>query len=273
MISATHGIESLQNTGGAPSTPHALSLASRDIEPPPPIPPRHGSPASANSMIKEPTPSRSIPSQSKGKEREIPELPTETIKDGRGEELFYRTFRGEEYDLENIMKLVEEELSEPYNVYTYRYFLFDWPHLTFLVFPSPTSTRAIATIICKQDMHRGNNRGYIGMLSVAKEYRRRGIGRKLVEIAVKEMAKRGAKQVMLETEYDNETSLALYDKLGFLREKRLHRFYSNEKDAFRLILPIDTEDEDDEVLSEQLERTGPGLGHIDEEDEMSPYFT
>lgn len=69
------------------------------------------------------------------------------------------------------------------------------------------------------------------MLSVAKEYRRRGIGRKLVEIAVKEMAKRGAKQVMLETEYDNETSLALYDKLGFLREKRLHRFYSNEKDA------------------------------------------
>lgn len=64
-------------------------------------------------MIKEPTPSRSIPSQSKGKEREIPELPTETIKDGRGEELFYRTFRGEEYDLGNIMKLVEEELSEP----------------------------------------------------------------------------------------------------------------------------------------------------------------
>lgn len=113
MISATHGIESLQNTGGAHSTSHALSLASRDIEPPPPIPTRHGSPASPNSMIKEPTPSRSILSQSKGKEREIPELPTETIKDGRGEELFYRTFRGEEYDLENIMKLVEEELSEP----------------------------------------------------------------------------------------------------------------------------------------------------------------
>lgn len=103
--------------------------------------------------------------------------------------------------------------------------------MTFLVFPSPTSTRAIATIICKQDMHRGTNRGYIGMLSVAKDFRRRGIGRKLVEIAVEEMAKRGAKQVMLETEHDNQTSLALYDKLGFLREKRLHRFYSNEKDA------------------------------------------
>lgn len=52
-----------------------------------------------------------------------------------------------------------------------------------------------------------------------------------MEIAVEEMAKRGAKQVMLETEHDNQTSLSLYDKLGFLREKRLHRFYSNEKDA------------------------------------------
>jgi peptide alpha-N-acetyltransferase len=38
-------------------------------------------------------------------------------------------------------------------------------------------------------------------------------------------------QVVLETEYDNLSSLSLYDGLGFLREKRLHRFYSNGKDA------------------------------------------
>ncbi len=38
-------------------------------------------------------------------------------------------------------------------------------------------------------------------------------------------------QVVLETEFDNVSSLALYDSLGFLREKRLHRFYSNGKDA------------------------------------------
>ncbi|KIR35960.1 peptide alpha-N-acetyltransferase [Cryptococcus deuterogattii CA1014] len=218
MISAIHGIETLESSPGISSISHAPSSAPRDIEPPPPIPPRPGSPALANSVTKEPTQSWSTSSRSKGKEWGTSELPTETIKDVKGEDLFYRTFRGEESDLENIMKLVEEELSEP-------------PHLTFLVFPSPTSTRAIATIICKQDIHRGTNRGYIGMLSVAKDYRRRGIGRKLVEIAVEEMAKRGAKQVMLETEHDNQTSLALYDKLGFLREKRLHRFYSNEKDA------------------------------------------
>lgn len=36
---------------------------------------------------------------------------------------------------------------------------------------------------------------------------------------------------MLETEHDNAVSLALYGSLGFLREKRLARFYSNGKDA------------------------------------------
>jgi peptide alpha-N-acetyltransferase len=32
--------------------------------------------------------------------------------------------------------------------------------------------------------------------------------------------------------------LALYESLGFIREKRLFRFYLNGKDAFRLILSV-----------------------------------
>jgi len=41
---------------------------------------------------------------------------------------------------------------------------------------------------------------------------------------------------MLETEFDNTSALSLYERLGFIREKRLYRFYLNGKDAFRLIL-------------------------------------
>ncbi|OCF34872.1 hypothetical protein I316_03418 [Kwoniella heveanensis BCC8398] len=41
------------------------------------------------------------------------------IVDGKGDQLFYRAFRSEEEDLKGIMRLVEQELSEP-------------PHLTFL---------------------------------------------------------------------------------------------------------------------------------------------
>lgn len=45
-------------------------------------------------------------------------------------------------------------------------------------------------------------------------------------------------QVVLETEFDNSAALALYESLGFIREKRLYRFYMNGKDAFRLVLSI-----------------------------------
>jgi hypothetical protein len=62
------------------------------------------------------------------------------------------------------------------------------PHLTQSpapqVFPSVEEDhepqdrqRAIGTIVCKQDYHKGRvNRGYIAMLSVDKGWRRRGIG-------------------------------------------------------------------------------------------------
>lgn len=45
-------------------------------------------------------------------------------------------------------------------------------------------------------------------------------------------------QIVLETEYDNDAALSLYESLGFIREKRLYRFYLNGKDAFRLVLSV-----------------------------------
>lgn len=43
-------------------------------------------------------------------------------------------------------------------------------------------------------------------------------------------------QIALETEIDNIPSLRIYEKLGFIRTKRLHRYYLNGNTAFRLIL-------------------------------------
>ena len=38
-------------------------------------------------------------------------------------------------------------------------------------------------------------------------------------------------QVVLETEYDNRASLSLYGSMGFIKDRRLYRFYLNGKDA------------------------------------------
>ncbi|KAK4686996.1 hypothetical protein P7C73_g3129, partial [Tremellales sp. Uapishka_1] len=178
----------------------------------------------------QPNAQNATPVNGKGKEKEV-------VTD----ELYYRNYMDEERDLPGIVKLIEDELSEP-------------PQLAFLVFPSKAAEIPVGVVVCKQDVHKGKtNRGYIAMLSVDSKYRRRGIAKKLVALAIEEMMKNGANEAVLETEYDNLPSLTLYDSLGFLREKRLFRFYSNGKDAFRLILPLlpsrggrETEEEADE---------------------------
>ncbi|KAJ7223058.1 acyl-CoA N-acyltransferase [Mycena pura] len=153
--------------------------------------------------------------------------------------VIYRQYSGEA-DLPHIMDLVQSELSEPYVVYTFRYFLHQWPHLSFLAYPSdPTNSVPIGVIVCKQSMHReASNRGYIAMLSVRKDWRKRGIASALVKNSLDAMKEDGVDEVVLETEYDNSAALSLYESLGFIREKRLYRFYLNGKDAFRLVLSI-----------------------------------
>jgi peptide alpha-N-acetyltransferase len=101
---------------------------------------------------------------------------------------------------------------------------------------SPTSS-LIGVIICKLEPHRsGTFRGYIAMLAVSSPYRGRGIASKLVQLAIEAMAARDADEIVLETEVSNTASLKLYERLGFLRSKRLHRYYLNGNAAFRLIL-------------------------------------
>ncbi|EUC58452.1 GNAT family acetyltransferase [Rhizoctonia solani AG-3 Rhs1AP] len=149
----------------------------------------------------------------------------------------YRPYAGET-DLPAIMALVQDGLSEPYVIYTYRYFLSSWSHLAFMAH-DPESGEPIGAIVCKQDSHRGKaERGYIAMLVVGSAWRKRGIARHLVELSIDAMAANGADEVTLETEFDNTPALALYSALGFVREKRLFRFYMNGKDAFRLIKPL-----------------------------------
>ena len=85
------------------------------------------------------------------------------------------TYRNEE-DLKDVIRLIEKELSEPYHIYTYRYFLNAWPELSFLAW---AGSEAVGVIVCKLDQHmRGSRlmRGYIAMLSVDPRWRGLGIG-------------------------------------------------------------------------------------------------
>lgn len=220
--------------------------------------------------------------------------------------VYFIKYRGEE-DLPDIVTLVEAGLSEPYSVFTYRFFINNWPNLCWVAvikvdengnfIPSKddppfqymienpnymnketgepnidqpkmipgnpqagpdhnqhgirkrcdttrhpeladrTKTKIIGCIVSKCEHHNSNffpsMRGYLGMLAVEPVFRRRGIAKDLVQLTLIEMELGGATECILETEITNSRAMRLYQSLGFIRHKRLTRYYLNGVDAFR----------------------------------------
>ena len=141
----------------------------------------------------------------------------------------------DERQLPSIMTMMEKELSEPYSIYTYRYFIHGWPTLCIR---ATIEEKLIGVIVCKADRKNRKKvlRGYIAMLAVEHEYRRHGIGSKLAVLAIEEMKRMGCDEAVLETEITNKGAMRLSERLGFLRDKRLCKYYLNGVDAFRLKL-------------------------------------
>ncbi|UJR25503.1 hypothetical protein I4U23_006849 [Adineta vaga] len=150
-------------------------------------------------------------------------------------DIYFHSYQSEK-EMSSIMSLISGTLSEPYSIYTYRYFIHNWPDLCFLCSNRETN-ELIGSIVSKLDIHKKVlRRGYIAMLAINKEYRRKKIASKLVLMSIREMIRRGCDEIVLEAEVTNDAALNLYENLGFLREKRLYRYYLNGVDAYRLKL-------------------------------------
>jgi hypothetical protein len=91
---------------------------------------------------------------------------------GRGDDCPDPAIRFVSYESElqmpDIMSLIQKDLSEPYSIYTYRYFIHNWPKLCFLAMDG---SRCVGAIVCKLDLHKHYvNRGYIAMLVRTKNF-------------------------------------------------------------------------------------------------------
>lgn len=149
--------------------------------------------------------------------------------------------------LPSIRALISKDLSEPYSIYVYRYFLYQWGHLCFMAL-NPEDSSLIGVIVCKLETHSSHSpptrRGYIAMLAVSSNFRGQGVATALVKKAIDAMAERNADEVVLETEETNIPAMRLYERLGFLRSKKLHRYYLNGNSAYRLVLLLKSVDPD-----------------------------
>lgn len=172
---------------------------------------------------------------------------------------------GDEKQLEAVMRLVSKDLSEPYSIFTYRYFLMRFPELCILAVPEQGG-EPVGCVVCKIDTSDGDGvtdvpmqpvvgvgsgedvadnhepalSGYMGMLAVETDRRGSGIGTALATLAIRRMRDMGCSSVTLETEVTNDAAIRLYeDRLGFVREELLVRYYLNWGDAYRLRLWFD----------------------------------
>ena len=107
-----------------------------------------------------------------------------------------------------------------------------------MVATNESTKELVGVIVAKADRQntRKRLRGYIAMLAVDKSHRKRGIGRALVLHIVERLRRAQCDEVVLETELTNKSALALYESVGFTRDKRLVRYYLNGGDAYRLKL-------------------------------------
>jgi peptide alpha-N-acetyltransferase len=183
----------------------------------------------------------------------------------------------DESQLDAVMRLVGKDLSEPYSIFTYRYFLLRFPELCILAVPEEGGD-PVGCVVCKIDEGDGDgttsapaqpsapisnyechenflddngcdNRkrrqelvlsGYMAMLAVDNSWRRSGIGTSLATRAIRRMREKGCISVTLETEVSNAAAIRLYeDRLGFVREELLVRYYINYGHAWRLRLWFD----------------------------------
>lgn len=107
----------------------------------------------------------------------------------------YDSAREDEY-VAAMRQLISKDLSEPYSIYVYRYFLYQWGDLCFIAMDE--EDEMVGVVVSKLEPHRGGPlRGYIAMLAVRKEFRGQGIATKLVRMAIDAMTERDADEVCI----------------------------------------------------------------------------
>ena len=67
-------------------------------------------------------------------------------------------------------------------------------------------------------------------LAVQPEYRRQGIGEKLVSVLITALAQQSVSSLTLEVRASNAPAISLYEKLGFVQVGRRPNYYRNPKE-------------------------------------------
>mmetsp|Transcript_10457 Transcript_10457/g.11938 ORF Transcript_10457/g.11938 Transcript_10457/m.11938 type:complete len:315 (+) Transcript_10457:53-997(+) len=171
----------------------------------------------------------------------------------------FAQFDGSNEVMDDVVRLYDAELSEPYSSFTYQYFVYGWRDLCILAYGVESASKPaeeekgefIGAIVSRLSRKAPGSplRGYIAMLAVKPTFRGSRIGSRLVEATVDLMRRKGGDVVALETPQPNLRALKLYTSLGFAKSKFLASYYLDGSDAFRLKLFLGNEKQKAEIAA------------------------
>lgn len=141
-------------------------------------------------------------------------------------------------DVNQVVKINYSCLPENYNESFFLDLFYRYPK-TFLV--SICNGLVVGYIMCRielgfSEIRRFNiiKKGHIVSIAVLSECRMRGIGRALVDEALKGMKEYNVKECYLEVRVNNISAINLYRKLGFKVVKRNYNYYKDGEEAYTM---------------------------------------
>ncbi len=151
--------------------------------------------------------------------------------------------RAEISDLIPIMEINLKTLPEHYSDYFYESLLVEIPE-AFLV--AEIRGKHVGYIMCKTEYGFSNfkklgfvKKGHMVSVAVLDDYRKKGIGRVLVEESIKGIQSKKCDEFHLEVRCSNNEAVRLYEKLGFVIRQQLNAYYRDGEDAFLMAIELD----------------------------------
>jgi ribosomal-protein-alanine N-acetyltransferase len=152
----------------------------------------------------------------------------------------YIVRRCEPSDLIPVMEINLKTLPEHYSDYFYESLLAELPE-AFLI--AENKGKLVGYIMCKTEYGFSNfkklgfvKKGHVVSVAVLEEHRRQGLGRAIIEEAIKGVKEKRCDELYLEVRCSNTYAVRLYERMGFFIKQRLKTYYRDGEDAFLMAI-------------------------------------
>jgi ribosomal-protein-alanine N-acetyltransferase len=143
-------------------------------------------------------------------------------------------------DLIPIMEINLKTLPEHYSDYFYESLLAELPE-AFLV--AEIGGKHVGYIMCKTEYGFSNfkklgfvKKGHVVSVAVLPEFRRKGIGKGIVEEAINGVKSKKCDELYLEVRCSNTDAVRLYENMGFIINQKLKAYYRDGEDAYMMAI-------------------------------------